>query len=155
MALEVWEKNYKEFNVNQDQLITEIKQLKREKRNTFDLLGKGLISETDFKEQLDNIKVSIDEKETSLTETPKDDFDFEQALDSCFNFFETIPDYWKEIEYSEKIKLQSSIFSKKPTYQNSTFETPKFSLIFQQKRGFASANPPVVAPTGIEPVFSP
>lgn len=155
MALEVWEKNYKEFNISQDQLTTEIRQLKREKRNTFDLLGKGLISETDFKEQLDNIKISIDEKETSLTETPKDNFDFGQALDSCFNFFETIPDYWKEIEYSEKIKLQSSIFSKKPTYQNSTFETPKFSLIFQQKREFASANPPVVARRGIEPLFQP
>ena len=44
------------------------------------------------------------------------------------------------------------VFPKNQLNQNSTFETPKFSLIFQQKRGFASANPPVVEHLGLEPM---
>ena len=107
----------------------------------------------DFKEQLEVIKSAIEEKEIHLNEAPKENYNFEEALDLCFNFFLTVPDYWKGATYNQKIKLQGSIFSKKPSYQYPSFETPNFSLIFQQKRGFASANPPVVARRGIEPLF--
>ncbi len=155
MALEVWEKKYKEINKTTEQVAKESEQLKLEKRKLFDMLGRGLIDENDFKEQLEVIKLAIEEKEIHLNEAPKENYNFEEALDLCFNFFLTVPDYWKQATYNQKIKLQGSIFSKKPSYQYPSFETPNFSLIFQQKRGLASANPPVVVPTGIEPVFSP
>ncbi len=65
-----------------------------------------------------------------------------------------VPEHWQKATYTKKIQLQSSIFSKKPSYHYPTFGTPDFSLIFQQKRDFAHAKSLLVAPRGIEPLSS-
>ncbi len=153
MALELWEKKYKEMNVSNEQINKEIEVLKEKKRKTFDLLGKGIIDDEDFKEELDRIKTNIQKKEELLHLTPKEDFDLEKAMDMCFNFFLQVPEYWQSAPYTEKIQLQSSIFSKKPSYHYPKFGTPDFSLIFQQKRDSAHAKSLLVAPRGIEPLL--
>lgn len=154
MALEVWDKKYKDINKNIEQSTKELERLKLEKGKLFDMLSRGLIDENDFKEQLDVVKQAIEEKQLRLFDSPRENYNFEEALDLCFDFFLKIPDYWSKATYDQKIKLQGSIFSQKPFYKYPSFETPNFSLIFQQKKELACANSPVVAPTGIEPVFS-
>ena len=154
MALEVWEKKYKELNFTNEKIGKEIEILKEKKRKMFDLLGKGIIDDDDFKEELDRIKSSIQDKEELLNQTPREDFDLKKAIDTCFDFFLHMPEYWKKADYTQKIKLQGSIFSKKPSYHYPRFGTPNFSLIFVQKKDFAHAKSLLVAPRGIEPLFS-
>jgi site-specific DNA recombinase len=154
MALELWEKKYKELNTTNEQIQREIEVLKEKKRKTFDLLGKGIIDDDDFKEELDRIKLSIEDKEELLHQTPREDFDLAKAMDTCFDFFLHIPEYWKKAKYTQKIQLQGSIFSKNPSYHYPKFGTPNFSLIFGQKKDFAHAKSLLVAPRGIEPLFS-
>ena len=104
--------------------------------------------------KIEKTKGKILEAKIQLGQMKEENFDMkEEALDYCFSFFINTAKYWEKGTYLQKIRLQSSIFSQKPHHCYPTFGTPEFSLIFQQKRGFASANPPVVAPTRIELVL--
>ena len=64
-----------------------------------------------------------------------------------------LADSYKNATYQEKLKLQSLIFTEKPAFNFSINQTPKISLILQNKRELASANYPIVASRGVEPLF--
>ena len=83
---------------------------------------------------MEKIRDQILETEIQLGQSRQENFDMKEALDHCYDLFINTYKYWKKGTYAQKMRLQSSIFSKKPSYFYPTFGTPEFSLIFQQKR---------------------
>jgi hypothetical protein len=153
VVIDVWETKQKNTTLGRDLLITKIHDLKREKQRIIDLTKKEIIDDEDAKFEIQNIKNQILEAEINLSQFKEEQFDIKDAINYCFDFFLNIAKYWEQGTFTQKIKIQSSIFSKKPSYYYPKFGTPEFSLIFAQKRDFTHVKSLLVARRGIEPLF--
>lgn len=155
VAIDVWEKKYKQVNLGRETLTNKMEELKQEKQRIVELAKKGIMEDDEAKADLDKVKGKILETEIQLGQISDERFDLKEAIDYCFDFLLHIPEYWQKGTFQQKRRLQSSIFSKSPSYFYPKFETPEFSLIFGQKRDLTSVKSLFVASTGIEPVLPP
>lgn len=153
VVLDVWESKYKQASFGRDALLKKIEQLKQEKQRIVELAKKGIMEDDEAKIDIDTVKGKILEAEIQLGQISNENFDLKEAIDYCFEFLLNIPEYWQKGTFQQKKTLQSSIFSKSPSYFYPKFETPQFSLIFAQKRDFTHVKSLLVARRGIEPLF--
>ena len=134
-------------------MIKKIENLRQEKKKIIEMKKKELLLDEDFKEEFEKAKQDIINQEIILNETEAEEFDIDKAITYIFSFIVDAPEFWREATYEQKIKIQGLIFPEKPIYDYSGFETPKISLLFQQKKELAYANSSIVVPRGIEPLF--
>lgn len=153
VILDVWQTKQKEMNENRDIVIKKLDDLKQEKRKLIDMKKKELLSDEDFKEEFEQVKQEIVEKEIIINETNAEETDLNEIISPVFDFIVNVPELWKKSDCPKKQKIQGLIFPEKPIYSYSGFETPKLSLLFQQKKELACANSSIAAPRGIEPLF--
>lgn len=153
VLIDVWQTRYKEVNQNREMTIKELDDLRQEKKKLIDMKKKELLSDEDFREEFEKVKQEIIDKEIILDETKAEEFDIDGAITCVFNFIADTPEFWQSADYDQKIKIQGLIFREKPIYDYSGFETPKISLLFQQKKELAYANSSIVASRGIEPLL--
>lgn len=152
VILDVWQKQYKEVNQSRGDKLKRIEGLKNEKDRLIEMKKKELLPDDDFKEAFEKVRTEIANKQSDLDETNLQEFDLDEAVTYVFNFIKTIPEFWKaeSTSYVEKIKLQSLIFPEKTIYDYKTFRTPKFSLIFANKKDLAYAKSSLVSHSGLE-----
>ena len=155
VVIDLWETKYQNINLNKEILTKKMEQLKQDRQKIVDLAKKDIIDADEAKADMDKIRGQILETEIQLGQSKQENFDMKEALDHCYDLFINTYKYWEKGNYDQKMRLQSSLFSKKPSYFYPEFGTPEFSLIFQQKRDLTQVKSLLVARTGIEPVFLP
>lgn len=154
VIIDVWQGRYAEVNSHYDVLQKELSALKQEKEQILELVKKQLIDDQDFKEQFEQVKNKINDKQLQLTDTRLEEFDIDEAVTFVFDFIEQLPQYWSQASYWQKVKLMGLIFPEKPVYMYKAFSTRKTSHIFNAKAAHAGGLNCVVAPRGIEPRFT-
>lgn len=150
---DVWQTRSKETNSERENMIKKLDSLKQEKEKLIEMKKKELFSDEDFKESFAKVKQEIISQEIIFDEIKIENFDIEKTINYVFNFIVNVPEFWQRANFSQKQKIQGLIFPEKPIYNYSTFETPKISLFFQQKKELAYTNSGVVALRGIEPLL--
>ncbi|MAG59194.1 hypothetical protein CMO96_00160, partial [Candidatus Woesebacteria bacterium] len=151
VILDVWKKKYKELNKDRLRLTKRIEDLEQEKLRLIDMKKKDLLDDEDFKISFAVVKDSIKKEQIALTETQVEDFNIDEAVDYVFSLIGTLPKFWQEANYEQKIQLQGLIFPKKPMYHFSGFATTQLSPILAEKQAFDRNNSSKVDPRGIEP----
>ena len=144
VILDVWEEEYKKLNEDSKMKIKRLGELKEEKVKLIDMKKRDLLPDEDFKEAFDKVRAEIEVKEMDLSSTKLEEFNIDEAVSYVFDFIKTIPEYWKNADFEQKIRLQGLIFPEKPTYNHKTFKTPKLSPILQIKEELANANSSMV-----------
>ena len=127
--------------------------LQTEKAKLIEMKKKDLLDDEDFKEELDKVKQAISDIQDTACDQPRDNKRIFKEIDKIFKVITNLSSTYREATYSEKLKLQSLIFTEKPTFDFSENRTPKLSLILQTKRELAPASSPIVVPRGIEPLL--
>jgi hypothetical protein len=155
VILDVWKTKYKELNEGKSLLNKKLIKLEHEKAKILELKKKELLDDDEFKQEYSGVKQRILDCQVRLSESNLEEFDAKEVVPQCFDFISKIPEFYSSATYQQKVKVQSLIFTEKPLYNHSGFETPKLSLFFAQKKDFTHVKPHLVVPTGIEPVFSP
>ncbi len=153
ILIDVWQKRYKEINQNREIMIKKLEILKQEKKNIINMKKKELLSDEDFKEEIEEVKQKIINQEIILNETEIKKFDINKVITDVFDFIASTPEFWQKAKYEQKIIIQGLIFPEKTIYNYSGFETPIISLLFQQKKELATANSSMVPPRGVEPLL--
>tara|TARA_Y100000310_G_C20593458_1_gene769297 strand:- start:535 stop:1362 length:828 start_codon:yes stop_codon:yes gene_type:complete len=153
VILDVWKKKYKELNSDRERLSGSIMDLEQEKLKLIDMKKKDLLDDDDFKEAFAVIKEDIKKKQVALAETQVEDFNVDEAVEYVFNFIGTLPSFWQEANYEQKIQLQGLIFPEKPIYHYPGFATPQLSPIFAERQAFEEMKSSVVTPRGLEPLL--
>ncbi len=97
---------------------------------------KHLLEDDDFKIEFAKIKQQIMDKQLELNDSRIEEFDLDGAVDYVFAFIKTIPDYWKDATYQQRVKLQNAIFPEKCYFDKEKFGTPNLSHIFKAKAAF-------------------
>ena len=154
VIINVWEDKYKEINKQRMEIIKSLDDLKSEKLKLIDMKKRELLSDEDFTESFDILKQDIAQKQMIIDGNDIEEFNIDEAVSYVFDFISGIPEYWNKATYDQKVKLQGLIFPIKPTYDYTEFQTPKISLVLATKKELASSNSSMVAPRGIEPLFS-
>ncbi len=129
-------------------------ELQNEKAKLIEMKKKELLDDEDFKDEMEKIKNTISNQQAIVYDQPNLNFNITKEVDKVFKVLSNLPALYKKADYQDKLKLQSLIFTEKPTFNFSINQTPKISLILQNKRELASASSPIVVPRGIEPLLT-
>ena len=124
-----------------------------EKAKLIEMKKKDLLDDEDFKNEMYKTKQEISETQATACDQPKDKKNLFKAVDKVFKVLVNLATIYRKADYQDKLKLQSLIFTKKPTFDFTKNQTPNISLILQNKRELASASSPIVVPRGIEPLL--
>lgn len=136
VALDVWKNNYEDINLERANINNLLEKLTTEKTKLIELKKKEVLADEDFMTEMEKVKRKISDTQILLKDTQVEEFNVDEAIEYCFGFIKTIPAYWSEADYGQKVKLQSLIFQERPIYRYEKFETPKISLIFQLKTAY-------------------
>ena len=128
-------------------------QLQSEKTKLIEMKKKELLDDEDFKGEMDKVKNTINELQVVTNSQPNLNFNITKELEKVFKVTSHLAAFYRQANYQAKLRLQSLIFTEKPTFDFTGNRTPKISLILQNKRELASANSPIVVPRGIEPLL--
>ncbi len=137
------------LKVAQEKLI----KLQVEKAKLIEMKKKDLLDDEDFKAEMEKVKQAISDNQAIACDQPTDTKNLFKTVDKVFKVLVNLATIYRKADYQDKLKLQSLIFTKKPTFDFRVNQTPKISLILQNKRELASANSPIVVPRGIEPLL--
>lgn len=114
-------------------LITELDKLKQDRQGLLDMAKKHLLEDDDFKIEFAKIKQQIMDKQLEYNDSRIEEFDLDGAVSYVFDFVKTIPEYWGQATYQQRVKLQNAIFPEKLYFDKEKFGTPKLSHIYQMK----------------------
>ncbi|NCD00525.1 hypothetical protein EOL94_00275 [bacterium] len=131
----------------------ELARLQQEKAKLIEMKKKDLLDDDDFKEEMEKVKQNINDKQAIMYDQPEYNRNIFKEAEKVFKVIANLSATYRDANYHEKLKLQSLIFTEKPTFDFTGNQTPKISLILQTKRELAHANSPIVVPRGIEPLF--
>ena len=156
IMMDVWQSNYKRFDEQKRQVNKELEKLEGERQKVFDLHRSGSYSDDEFLEQKRLINGKIREKRTLLTESHIKEFDMEESLNYCFMLNREAAKTWLRLkEYDYKLRFQKNIFPGKITFDGKKFGTTKLASIYQLNKDSDGGTSNLVAPRGIEPLFTP
>ncbi|MHB8904133.1 MAG: recombinase family protein [Patescibacteria group bacterium] len=128
--------------------------LQTEKTKLIEMKKKDLLDDDDFKNEIEKVKQAISETQATACDQPVNKINLSKEIDKVCKVISGLANSYKNATYQEKLKLQSLIFTKKPTFDFTKNQTPNLSLIIQTKRELASASSPIVVPRGIEPLLT-
>ncbi len=154
VIIDVWQGKYADVNKHYEVIHQEIVQLNLEKTKVLELVKKELISDEDFKVEFEAIKQKMADRQIQLTVNRLEEFNIDEAVTFVFNFIETLPVYWSQASYYQKVKLMGLIFPEKPVYDYVAFTTRRLSHIFNAKPAFEAGGNALVALRRIELRFS-
>ena len=137
------------YKLAQEKLV----KLQAEKTKLIEMKKRDLLDDEDFKNEIEKVKQAISETQTIACDQPVSKINLSKEIDKVCKVISGLANSYKNATYQEKLKLQSLIFTKKPTFDFTKNQTPKLSLILQNKRELASASSPIVVPRGIEPLL--
>ncbi len=148
--------NEKRGKLNNNLKLAQEKMLKlqTEKTKLIEMKKKDLLDDEDFKNEMEKTKQEISTTQATACDQPKDKKNLFKAVDKVFKVLVNLATIYRKADYQDKLKLQSLIFTKKPTFDFTKNQTPNLSLILQNKRELASASSPIVVPRGIEPLLT-
>lgn len=155
VILDVWKTEYEKLNFERDLKSKRLEQLGEDKIKLIEMKKKELLSDEDFREAFNKIKVEIEERQMEMNTTKIEEFRLDEAVEYVFTYIKQLPNNWEHATFEDKIRLLGLIFSEKPRYDFLKFKTPKFSPILQTKKELGLSNSSLVPPRGIEPLFSP
>lgn len=133
VILDRWKQRYAELGSMSRRIAIELDKLHDERQSLLDLVKKKLLPEEDFKLEFEKVKQQIMDKQLELKEQRLEELDLDKAVSFVFDFVDTIPEFWAQASYAQRVKLQCLIFPEKVTYDKQEFRTPKMSHIFQSK----------------------
>ena len=155
VVLDAWQDRYKKFDEANTRVRGDIEKLEQDRQKVFDCHRQGKYDDNEFLEQKNFINQRIQEKKLLLQDTNTKEIEMERALDYAFYFIRNASKIWLESTYERRIGLQKLIFTKPISFDGKNFGTPELSLVYQQKKTPFLESSPLVAPRGIEPLFSP
>lgn len=153
VIIDVWQSKYRELSHQTETFNTELRKLRSEKDKVLEMAKRGLLDDNDFKEEFERIKQKITDTQLLLSDNRIEEFNIDETVTYVFNFITTIPEYWRQASYQQRVKLQGLIFPEKPVYTYSEFETQQIALNFEANKQYKGNKSSLVALRGIEPRF--
>ena len=154
VLLDAFKEKMGDVNSNQLNAKELLVKLQQEKDKLIEMKKKELLDDEDFKNEMGKVKQNMADNQALACESPKYDLNIFKEVDKVFKVLPKLANIYKDADYQDKLKLQSLIFTEKPTFDFTGNRTPKISLILQNKRELASASSPIVVPRGIEPLLT-
>ena len=154
VVLNIWQSNYKKFDENNARVRKGIDRLEGERQKVFSLHRKGIYTDEEFIDQKKRVNSRIDQKHLLLQESRVEEFNMEEALNYCFRFVGKTSKTWIKGDLETKIRFQKMIFKGKTEFDGEKFGNPELSPIYALNKEYAGKKSKLVAPRGIEPLFS-
>ncbi|MBU1164461.1 recombinase family protein [Patescibacteria group bacterium] len=144
-----------EISKQNNETSNEVDKLKQRKQKLIELkLNGNLISDEEFTEHKTKIENDIQHLQLSKQADDFVDVDIEHAIDFGLQYIKNLPYKWKELDTIEFKVLRSVLFPKNVFYENKIYQTPELCVIYQLKKTSRNEKSSLVAPRGIEPLFS-
>ncbi len=138
-----------------ERIANEIENLKFRKQKLLDVKIKDLISDEEFKEQNEALGEQIKNLVLSKVNLIHDGLNVEKAIDFAFDLIQNLPSKWKELDVSDLKVLRSILFPENLSYEYPGIKTAEIPIIYKVNRESNSEKDDLVAPRGIEPLFTP
>ncbi len=154
---DIWKTNHKNLDDQKSSVRRNIEKLEIEKQRIFELHRAGTYSDQDFKEQRAIVAGKMEVQYSLIEEYRGEEFNMDEALEYCFDFVGKATKTWLELEgnYPARIRFQNLIFKARLTFDGEEFGNTKLSPIFQLKATSRGEKSLLVAPRGVEPLFTP
>ena len=133
----------------------QIGQLDGQRRKAQDLLLKGTLSESDYRELSEGFATKIAALRAELGEIQVDLDDVEGCVDHCLKLMGNPAGYWLSTNLDSKQRFQRFVFPQGVTYFGGSFGTAETSILFNVLRPENAEKSNLATPTGVEPVFTP
>ena len=150
IVLDIWKKNYKSFDRDNEKLRRDIRKLEEERQKIFELHRSGAYSNEEFREQKAIVNRRITETHSMMRETLAEEFDMEEALDYCFAFVRNTAATWLRLEpkYDLRLRFQKLIFEPNVEFDGRKFGTTNLSTIYKLNQEYDGQESTLVALTG-------
>jgi len=149
ILIDVFNEKTKEENNGLNSAKEKLAVLQTEKAKLIEMKKKELLDDEDFKNEIEKVKQNILEIQATACDQPSYNRNIFKEVDKVFKVLLTLAPAYRKASYEDKLKYQSLIFLKKPTFDFTKNQTPNLSLILQTKKELASASSPIVVPRGI------
>ncbi len=155
VVLDLWQEKHKQADAENAKLQHEIDKLREDRQRIFDYHRNGTYDDNDFRLQKKIIDDQIDRKYALARKEVDAEFEMNQALEYYFNSIKEASSIWLRASYEQKIRLQRLILEKPLVFDGEKFGNPELTVVLQQKKTPMPESSSLVAPRGIEPLFSP
>lgn len=157
VVMDVWQSNFKKLDADNARLRKEIETLEIERQRIFDMHRTGKYTDEEFYEQKQLVTVSLYQKRELLDDKRIEEFNMDEALDTCFQLTRDSGKTWQRLAHTPLLRdwFQKSVFPEKVTFDGEKFGTAKLSLIYKMNRERQADNSTLVTLRGFEPRFVP
>lgn len=153
VVLDNWKNNYKKLDENNARIRKQLEKLEAQRQAVFDLHRGGKYTDDEFLEQKQLVNDRINQKYQLIEENRIEEFDMDEALNTCFAYARSPGLKWKEANYPMRLRLQSLIIKGKTHFNGKKFGTQDLSVIYKLVEESSGKKSHLVAPPGFEPGF--
>ncbi len=155
VVLDVWKSNYRQFDEANARINKEIEKMEEERQRIFDLHRAKKYSDVEFEEQKKIINDRITQKRSEIQVGWKEELNMEKALEHCFAFVTNAAKAWLLASYEMKLHYQGSTCPKGIEFDGKNSRTADLALVYELQKTPLPGSSEMVAPRGIEPLFTP
>ena len=154
IVLDIWKNNYKKIDEENIQINKQITVLTNERQKVFDFHLAGEYTTDEFEEQKKLINERISQKRLLIREKWDEEFEMEEVLEFCFSYVRNTAKAWIEADYKTKLRLQKLVFAGRVNFDGEKLGTAEFRQVYGINQAYQTDKSSLVAPRGVEPLFS-
>ncbi len=114
---------------------------------------KGIISDDDFKEQMEIVKANIVTNEVERDEIKNIDADIDYLMSLSEELFKKVSTIWLDAPFDQKLRFQQLLFPKGIYYKDDDIGTEELGLPFKLIANANVEKTTLVPPRGVEPLI--
>lgn len=146
----VWNTSYDLRLKQEKNLHKQISQSEGQRRKAQDLLLKGTLSESDYRELSEGFATKIAALRAEMSELQVDLNDVEGCVNHCLRLLSNPCGYWSTTDLDSKQRIQRFVFPQGVTYFGGSFGTAETSILFNVLRAENGEKSNLATPTGCQ-----
>lgn len=153
ILVEVWKKKQGFVFEEQRKMDKDLVFLREMKRRLIEKNLQGIISDEDYKEQIESIGIRITIKEVERSEIKMEESNIDYLVSVSEELFNKVSTIWLDAPFEHKLKFQHLLFPKGIVYKDENIGTEELGLPFKLITDAEVKKTTLVALTGFEPVI--
>ncbi len=152
ILVDVWKMKQRGVTVELQKIDRELASLKTIKTRLIDKTLQGVISDDDYKEQVESISSKIATKEIERSDIRIEETNTDHFVALSEELFTKVSTIWLDSPFEQKLKFQHLLFPRGIVYDNGVCRTSELGLPFKLIDNAGAEKTSLVGPRGVEPL---
>ena len=153
LLVDIWKRKHAEASKAIEEIDNEIFRLKEFKKRLLQKNLEGIVTDKDYREQVDTFNNQLATKEIERSEYRNNESNMDHIISLAESLFENVSSVWFEASFINKQRFQALMFPNGLPINNEDFGTATLGLPFNLIRDFAGDETTLVTPAGVEPAI--